>query len=86
MATKILVAAGVVVMLMAGGLYLTQQSALQMAAEGYNPSVQQYASESAAVGLVIVQAILTLGGALILAGVLLGVVRLIRRRMAASQQ
>jgi hypothetical protein len=86
MATKILVAAGVVVMLMAGGLYVTQQSALQMAAEGYNPSVQQYASESAAVGLVIVQAILTLGGALILAGVLLGVVRLIRRRMAASQQ
>jgi hypothetical protein len=86
MATKILVAAGVVVMLMAGGLYVTQQSALQMAAEGYNPSVQQYASESAAVGLVIVQAILTLGGALILAGVLLGVVRLIRRRMAAPQQ
>jgi hypothetical protein len=81
MATKILVAAGVLAMLMAGGLYITQQNALQMAAQGFNPTVQQYASESAAVGLVIVQAILGFGALLILAGVLLGVVRMVRRRM-----
>lgn len=81
MATKILVAVGFLAMLMAAGLYITQQSALQMAAQGYNPSVQQYASESAAVGYVIAQAIFGVGALLTLAGALLGVVRAVRRRI-----
>jgi hypothetical protein len=86
MATKILVAVGVLAMLMASGLYITQQIALQMAVQGYNPSVQQYASESAAVGFVIAQLIFWVGALIILAGVLLGVVRAVRRRMAVPLQ
>jgi hypothetical protein len=85
-ATKILVAVGFLAMLMASGLYITQQIALQMAVQGYNPSVQQYASESAAVGFVIAQLIFWVGALIILAGVLLGVVRAVRRRMAVPLQ
>jgi hypothetical protein len=81
MATKLLIGIGFVLMILGGGLYLTQQNALQMAATSFQTSVQQYASESAAVGMVITQILVGLGAVLIVLGTIIGLSRMIRQRV-----
>ncbi|MDZ4718300.1 MAG: hypothetical protein SH847_07485 [Roseiflexaceae bacterium] len=80
MVTKILVGIGFILILLGGGLYLTQQNALQMAATSFQTSVQQYASESVAVGMVITQILVGLGSTLVMLGTIIGLVRMIRQR------
>jgi hypothetical protein len=80
MATKLLIGIGSVLMLLGGGIYLTQQNALQMAATSFQTSVQQYASESAAVGMVITQVLVGLGATLIVIGMIIGLRRKIRQQ------
>jgi hypothetical protein len=86
MAAKLLIGFGVVIMILGGGLYLTQQLALQTAASSFQNSVQQYASESAAVGLVFAQGLAGLGALVIVCGALVGVAGAFRRRTAAPPQ
>jgi hypothetical protein len=80
MATKLLIGIGSVLILLGGGIYLTQQNALQMAATSFQTSVQQYASESAAVGMVITQILVALGATLIVLGMIIGLRRKIRQQ------
>ena len=84
MAAKLLVGLGIVIMLLSGGIYLTQQLALHTAASTYQASVQQYAHESAAVGLVITEGMASLGALVIALGLLVGIVGVIQRRKAAG--
>lgn len=80
MANKILIGIGVMLILLGGGLYITQQSALHMAATSFQASVQQYATESSAVGMVLTQILVGFGSVLVGLGMLIGLTRMLQRR------
>jgi hypothetical protein len=84
MLAKGLVGLGVLLLLLAGGLYLTEQSALQMATTSFQVSVQHYASESASYGMMFARVLAALGGLAVLAGSGAAAVGRARRRLRAA--
>lgn len=84
MAAKLLVGFGAVLIVLGGLIYLVQQMALRFVASGYQASVQQYASESAAVGQVIAEGLAGLGVIVLVIGLLVALSRNIWGRMPTT--
>jgi ABC-type Na+ efflux pump permease subunit len=72
---KILIAAGVAVCLIGGVIMAAIATGTQMAHGSYSPSVQHYADQNAAAGNPVALAILGLGAALMLVGLVVTVAR-----------
>jgi hypothetical protein len=83
---KILIGLGSALLFVAGFIYLTQLNALHLAETTMQASVQQYARESADVGMNISRTIATIGASIILIGTALWGYLKFRHRVANPEQ
>jgi hypothetical protein len=86
MAGKLLIGAGIIFMLLGGGVYVTELNALQMVHASFETSVQHYAGESAAIGMVVAQILASIGLLFAITGVVVWAIRNRQRAQSATLQ